>query len=172
MIIDGIEYELMDVTRENAARFQGVLESIDYITEYSGYEKGTMSAVGDFDEALPAGWAADKNKRTGLVRIADDAAVAWVKYYEGAPAADTIFLGELFVDRDVHGHGIGKELLACLESDWKARGFKNVVLNVDVKNWKALRFWINNGYRHIDRYMGDPEYSANTYAMLRLSKEL
>jgi len=47
---------------------------------------------------------------------------------------------------------------------------EKAILNVDLKNWNAIRFWVSNGFNKIEKVLGKDEYSENTYNALQLCK--
>mgnify|MGYP006267687721 FL=1 len=43
---------------------------------------------------------------------------------------------------------------------------------VGLKNWQALRFWLNLGFNQITKIVGDEVYSDTTYADVELLKDI
>ena len=85
----------------------------------------------------------------------------------------TIFLGGFYIKQNQQKNGLGKIILNMYENKWKIdKKYNRIILNVDIKNWVAIRFWFNNGYNKIIKWIGDLEYSDTAYAMLRLEKEI
>jgi len=56
------------------------------------------------------------------------------------------------------------------EGQWKQEGYTKIILQVDIKNWVGIRFWLRSEYNKIIKWIGDLEYSDKTYAMIRLEK--
>jgi ribosomal-protein-alanine N-acetyltransferase len=57
------------------------------------------------------------------------------------------FITDLWVDPDHQGEGAGKLLLAALEQDMLAAGYKHAELETHVKNTPAIGFYEYSGYR-------------------------
>ena len=69
--------------------------------------------------------------------------IAWLKFYEYFLETPTVFLGEFYIHKNKQGMGHGKKLLLEYENYWRCRSFTKIILNVDLKNWSGLRFWLN-----------------------------
>ena len=59
----------------------------------------------------------------------------------------------LFVEKEYRGKSIGKQLISETEKRLKKKGIKNFTLLVDIKNDKALKFYLREGF-----YKGFPFY--------------
>ncbi|MNJ75291.1 hypothetical protein D3C77_723620 [compost metagenome] len=51
-------------------------------------------------------------------------------------------------------------------------GYKEIRVNVSLKNWQALRHWIKMGFNKINGVYGDNGYSENSFADIELIKAL
>ena len=51
-------------------------------------------------------------------------------------------------------------------------GFNEIRLVVDLKNWPAIRFWVQNGFDKVIEMVGDKTISENTFAHFILEKLL
>ncbi|WP_405130652.1 hypothetical protein MHB43_24800 [Paenibacillus sp. FSL H8-0317] len=51
-------------------------------------------------------------------------------------------------------------------------GYKEIRINVALKNWPALRFWIKSGFNQVSGIYGDLEHSDETFANTELIKAL
>ncbi|SEK74305.1 Acetyltransferase (GNAT) family protein [Paenibacillus sp. OK003] len=49
-------------------------------------------------------------------------------------------------------------------------GYKEIRINVALKNWPALRFWTKSGFDQISGIYGDLEHSGKTFANMELIK--
>ncbi len=92
--------------------------------------------------------------------------------YCGHPTPDSLKLNDLFVRPAVQRQGYGCELVAGLERAAARLGARWVYLDVGLKNWPSLRFWISCGYTQIVRMFGDPQHGSQSFANLELCKEL
>ena len=51
-------------------------------------------------------------------------------------------LGELYVRKEYQNKGYGKAILEHYMGIWKENRMEKAILNVDLKNWNAIRFWV------------------------------
>lgn len=66
----------------------------------------------------------------------------------------------------------GSEVVQGISGHLRALGYPAIQLDVYLKNWPALRFWIKQGFTKIDDLRGDRTHSAESHARLRLEKTL
>ncbi|ETT41898.1 GNAT family N-acetyltransferase [Paenibacillus sp. FSL H7-689] len=66
----------------------------------------------------------------------------------------------------------GQELIQALTRHFSELGYKEIRINVALKNWPALRFWIKSGFNQISRIYGDLQHSEDTFANTELIKSL
>jgi len=166
-------FTVIKLDKSNAKIFQPLLDSIKYITKYSGYDPNSISAIDAVEQPdLPENGILKNNYIFGVIQNESQEPVAWIQYYEGFIKTSIVFLGELFVNKKFQNQGIGKLVLQNFESEWIKKGMAKAILNVDLKNWQGIRFWTSNGYSKIEKVLGDKEYSESSFAMLRLSKKL
>jgi len=148
---------------------QELLDSIIYITKFSGYPADWSAEETITNPDLPPG-GKKENVRLECVYDANNEMVNFCEYYIDD---ETIFLGGFFIKQGKQNNGLGRTILGMYEDKWRAsKKYGRIILNVDIKNWAAIRFWLNNGYDRIIQWIGDSEYSDATYAMLRLEKRL
>lgn len=63
---------------------------------------------------------------------------------------DGSYVAGLFVKKEYQGHGIGHELI-----DYCKSKYKNLTLDVFLKNENALRFYKKNGFKVIDKKVNE-----------------
>jgi len=147
---------------------QELLNSVAYIIKFSGYSDNKSAEEIITNPDMPSN-GKKENVRLECVYDENNEMVNFCEYYL---ANETIFLGGFFIKQSKQKQGLGKLILNMYEDKWKAdKKFNRIVLNVDIKNWVGIRFWMNNGYNKIIKWIGDLEYSENNYAMLRLEKK-
>ena len=148
---------------------QELINSIIYITKFSGYSGNWSAEEAITNPELPAN-GKKENVRLECVYDENNEMVNFCEYYIDN---ETIFLGGFYIKQNKQKNGLGKIILNMYENKWKTdKKYSRIILNVDIKNWTAIRFWVNNGYNKIIKWIGDFEYSDTTYAMLRLEKQL
>lgn len=157
---------------ENISNYLGLIDSIRFICEYSGFDPN-FDIIEEFKNPdLPKGGCAENNIVLGAKRSGSLKPCAWIQYYKYFLNEPTVFLGEFFVDKNEQGSGIGRIVYQRLEADWKKSGFTKVILNVDLKNTVGILFWIKMGFKTIDRAFDTGVSGGRNYYMLRLSKEM
>jgi len=162
MEIQTIEISMKDDLQE-------LMNSIAYIAKFSGYPEYTSAEETIINPDLPEN-GKKENVKLECVYDENKEMVNFCEYYIDD---ETIFLGGFYIKQNKQKNGLGKIILNMYEDKWKAaKKYKRIILNVDIKNWVAIRFWFNNGYDKIIKWIGDLEYSDITYAMLRLEKEI
>jgi len=165
-------YKVEEITSKTLFKYSPIIESVSYICEFSGTNPSDINLENEIhNPELPKNGKIENNHIHGITTDAG-LSIGWMKYYENFNDLKTLFLGELFILRSAQSQGHGKKILVAYEKYWKQKGFTKIVLNVDLKNWIGIQFWLKNGYTKIEEYIGDEEYSVKTFAMLRLSKNL
>ncbi|MCD1260016.1 GNAT family N-acetyltransferase [Paenibacillus athensensis] len=98
--------------------------------------------------------------------------VGFISLYHGYPHADTAYLSFLCMGNHFKGRGYGREVVQQLVSELQALHFKEIRINVSLKNWQALRFWIQNGFTKLNGMYGDREYSKEATGSLELCRSI
>jgi len=98
--------------------------------------------------------------------------IGFLAIYHGFPTADIVWILYLFIHPNFQGKGYGQESARGLAEQLRRLGFSGMRLVVDVKNWPAMRFWIQDGFDRIVDMMGDKTISEETFAHLILEKSL
>ena len=147
---------------------QELINSVMYITKFSGYSEDWSAEKTITNPDMPPN-GIKENVKLECVYDENNKMVNFCEYYIDDK---TIFLGGFYIKQNKQKSGLGKTILSMYENKWKAEKYNRIILNVDIKNWAGIRFWINNGYNKVIEWIGDFEYSENTYAMLRLEKNI
>ena len=88
------------------------------------------------------------------------------------PQADTAFISMFVIHPDHQGQRYGQEVADGLVRQLAELGYATVWLEVYLKNWPALRFWLQQGFNKIIEYDGDKQFSESAQATLVLAKQL
>ena len=161
--------EKLDIN--NVGRYQIVIDSIKYICDYSGYNPNECIVADEItNPSLPNNGIIENNYIYGVYETSTNEAVAWIQYYLECDNKPIVFLGELYVRKEYQNKGYGKAVLEHFMNIWKENRMEKAILNVDLKNWNAIRFWVNNGFNKIEKVLGKDEYSESTYNALQLFK--
>jgi GNAT superfamily N-acetyltransferase len=124
--------------------------------------------VGGFDRTGALGFGAvamGPPHGVFLVAVSGDGAVVGCGGVQ-RHAGDTAEIKRMWIDLDWRGAGIGRRLLAELETCAAATGYSRVVLDTNSTLKEAIAMYESAGYRLTDRYNDNP------YAQRWFSKDL
>jgi len=94
-----------------------------------------------------------------------------LSYGVSKPAIAVISM--LVIHPDYQKRHLGSEVVGGLTEQLKQLGdYTSIWLQVYLKNWPALRFWISAGFTTIVEYRGDKIHTEETQASLILEKRL
>ena len=88
------------------------------------------------------------------------------------PQTDTAFVSMFVIDPARQRQGYAQEAAAGLAESLAQCGYVAIWLHVYLKNWPALRFWIQQGFTHVVEYEGDPIHGESAHALLTLERRL
>lgn len=92
--------------------------------------------------------------------------------YHGYPKDSNIYISSMCIKNDYKKNGFGQEIIEQLNNELERLGYKEIRINVSLKNCPALRFWIKRGFNSINGVHGDKVYSEKTFASLELTRIL
>ncbi|MEM7112532.1 MAG: GNAT family N-acetyltransferase [Chloroflexota bacterium] len=99
--------------------------------------------------------------------------VGYFHCFHAHPHPDTVFISMFVIHPDYQAHRYGQEAVAGLKQQLAALGvYQKIWLDVYLKNWPALRFWIRQGFTQIIDYDGDKVHSDENTAVLVLEASL
>ena len=170
---------LKDSVLSDLPELDQILVACSYIEEWSGwryqhpeaqFEKSMRPLLME-GEIPPNG--SKEFFRLQSIRLSDAAPIiGFLAIYHGFPTADIVWILYLFIHPDFQGKGYGQELARGLSDQLRCLGFTGMRLVVDVKNWPAMRFWVQDGFDKIIEMLGDKTISEKTFAHLILEKSL
>ncbi|HUM71965.1 MAG TPA: GNAT family N-acetyltransferase [Chloroflexota bacterium] len=88
------------------------------------------------------------------------------------PQPATAFISMFVIHPEHQGKQYAQEVVAGLSQQLAERGYMAIWLEVYLKNWPALRFWVQRGFNKIIEYDGDKQLSETAQATLILEKRL
>jgi ribosomal protein S18 acetylase RimI-like enzyme len=166
-----------DSTRDEVPGLQEVCDACRYIEEWSGWKAEehpgeTMLSVFTDGELPPNG--SKELFRLQSIRLRDTRQlIGFLEAYHGFPTPDTFWILYLAIHPRAQGQGYGQELVRALSQVLKRTGtYARIRLIVDLKNWPALRFWVQSGFDRIVNVQGDKVHSAETFACIVVEKPL
>jgi len=123
-------------------------------------------------EALPPDGDPDQEHTFLIMGGEHRNTIGLLSTYGGYPHPETLYIGSLFLKREWQRRGIGGEIVGALESRSLQNGFAEVRVQVGLKNWPALRFWVGMGYDRITTLTVDEQFADDAYGSVELTKSL
>jgi ribosomal protein S18 acetylase RimI-like enzyme len=93
-------------------------------------------------------------------------------YSPRLPQSDTAFISMFVIRPEFQGKRFAQEIAEGLAKELADCGYSAIWLAVYLKNWVALRFWIQQGFTKIIEYDGANQFSETAQASLTLEKRL
>ena len=88
------------------------------------------------------------------------------------PQPATAVISMFVIHPEFQGKKYAQEIVAELAKQLADCGYIAIWLAVYLKNWPALRFWLQQGFNKIIKYDGDNQFSGTAQASLTLEKRL
>ncbi|MEZ4710726.1 MAG: GNAT family N-acetyltransferase [Caldilineaceae bacterium] len=118
----------------------------------------------------------DEHRRFRLqcicLRQEPDIIVGYVHLHHGVPTAQLVFISMFVMHPDYQQQHFGQEIIAGLAAQLQSLGYEALRLDIFLKNWPALRFWIKAGFTTILEYEGDATHTPTGHASLLLEHRL
>jgi diamine N-acetyltransferase len=163
-----------DSVLEDIPELDQVLIACAYMEQWSGWKSepgSTKSMLPMLTEGeLPPNGSKEFFRLQSLRLSGTGQMIGFLAVYHGYPTADFVWINYLLVHPDFQGKGFGQELVCGLCAEVQSLAYPGMRTLVDVKNWPALRFWVQQGFDRIIQYHGDKIISENTFAHLTLEK--
>ncbi len=154
-------------------RVQDLYETSKYMNQWDGQSYNPEHIKDCFFKGNLPPDGKIENYRIQTIRNQEDQKIIGIlSVYHGYPSADSVYLEFLYIDKDIQKQGFGQEVINQFIEVTAALGYKEIRINVALKNWPALKFWIKSGFNHASGIYGDHECSETTYANLELIKIL
>jgi len=120
--------------------------------------------------ALPPNGDPNREHACLIVDKESKEAIGLLGVYCGYPKGTTFYIGSLFLKRNWQRRGFGGEIVRALELNALEQGYDEARVNVGLKNWPALRFWVGLDYNRVTRISGDRAFADTAYANIELAK--
>ncbi len=111
----------------------------------------------------------------GLRSQADDAYIGYFHLHHWQPRLPqpcTAFISMFVIHPTFQQQRFAQEAVTGLARELTACGYIAIWLDIFLKNWPALRFWIQQGFTTIIEYDGAPYHTETAHASLVLEKRL
>jgi ribosomal protein S18 acetylase RimI-like enzyme len=102
----------------------------------------------------------------------DDEIVGYFHCYHGLPRPDVLFLSMMVIDPARQQQRLGSEASRSLIDEARLLGYEAIWMRVALKNWPALRHWMNAGFRTMLEWRGDRIHTESGYAGVILEQKL
>jgi len=166
---------VQDSTLAEVPALQAISHACNYVNEWTGWKVedhpgGGMLATYTEGDLPPNG--TKELFRLQSIRLRDTGQlIGYLKAYHGFPTPDTFFVTDLTIDPRFQGQGYGQAFVRGLSDAVRRCGaYAQMRLIADLKNWPALRFWVQSGFERIVSVLGDKVYSAEASACMILEK--
>ncbi|HET9906849.1 MAG TPA: GNAT family N-acetyltransferase [Anaerolineales bacterium] len=93
-------------------------------------------------------------------------------YSPRLPQRATAFISMFVIHPDFQGKQFAQEIVEGISRQLAECGYMAIWLAVYLKNWSAIRFWIQQGFNKIIEYDGATQFSETAQASLTLEKRL
>ncbi|WP_340014078.1 GNAT family N-acetyltransferase [Paenibacillus sp. FSL K6-1318] len=164
---------ISNVEESDIPELESIYETSRYLHQWDGREHDLNYVKKCFEEGhLPPGGRLENYRIQSIRTIEDDRYIGLLSVYHGYPLEDSIYLEFLYIQSEIQKQGYGQELIQALTLHFSELGYKEIRINVALKNWPALRFWIKSGFNQVSGIYGDLEHSEDTYANTELIKSL
>ena len=91
----------------------------------------------------------------------------------GSPKSELVFISMFVIHPDFQGQQYGQEVLTGLSNQLRMlKRYRAIWLDIYLKNWPALKFWVAQGFTKIIGFEGPKEHSETAHASLVLEKDL
>lgn len=167
---------IRDGALAEAARLQEVFNACAYVGRWDKTFREEPLAVFVELVSKSLGLLENPDGRFRLQSIYQQDTGELVGYFHlthGMPKPHVVWISMFVIHPAYQKHRFGQEVTDGLWAQLRALGeYSAVWLDVYLKNWPALRFWLNNGFNTILDYDGDKIHAEDTYANIALEKKL
>lgn len=93
-------------------------------------------------------------------------------YSPRLPQPATAFISMFVIHPEFQGKRLAHEVVEGLARQLADCGYMAIWLSVYLRNWGAIRFWLQQGFNKIIEYDGDHQFTETAQASLTLEKRL
>lgn len=166
---------IKDTTEEEIDELEKIYQNCGYIGQWTGLDSKEQNPMHlEFEHKnLPPNGQKELHRLQTIKLKENNKIIGYFVLYHGFPDERTFWLAVLAIHTDYQGKTLGQEAVAGLIREIKQlKIYDRIGLTVGVKNWPALRFWINTGFNTIINFKGDKIHDEKTFADLWLVKNL
>ncbi len=165
-----------DATMKDVPNLRNVFNACAYLGEWDNtfYEETEDAFIRLVSKSLGLNHTPkDIFKMQSVMLRGYDQIIGYFHLYHDAPLPRKVWISMFVLHPHFQKNRYGSELAYGLCSQLKQIGeYEAVWLKVGLKNWPALRFWVDMGWNTIVHYEGDTVHAENTMASIVLEKKL
>ncbi len=137
-------YKIIPITEENIEEAFQLMRSNTYFYSKTQFHELTLEECREDITALPPDTTIDQKFFLGIYE--EDRMIAVLDYLEGYPTKDTAFIGLFMLDNEIHGMGIGKNIIDAFIRSAKENQYIKVKLGCFETNEIGHRVWSKLGF--------------------------
>lgn len=166
---------VQDVQEKEVDELEKIYKNCDYIGQWTGLDSQDKNPMhSEFEHKnLPPNGKKELHRLQSIKLKESKQIIGYFVLYHGFPDQRTFWIAVLAVHTDYQGKKLGQEVVDGLVREVKnLQIYNRIGGSVGIKNWPALRFWINAGLNTIINFQGDKTYSEKSFADLWLAKPM
>ena len=165
-----------DATMEDVPHLRNVFNACSYLGEWDNkfYEETEEAFIQLVSKSLHLNHTTQEifKMQSVLLRGGTDI-IGYFHLFHDAPMPRRVWISMFVVHPHFQKNHYGSELAYGIWDQFRHMGeYEAIWLKVCLKNWPALRFWIDMGWRTIVHYEGDTVHADDTMAAVVLEKKL
>jgi ribosomal protein S18 acetylase RimI-like enzyme len=165
-----------DATMQDVPRLRNVFNACSYVGEWDStfYEETEEAFIQLVTKSLHFNHTNHEifKMQSVLLRGGSDI-IAYFHLFHDSPMPHRVWISMFVVHPHYQKNRYGSELAYGICDQFRQLGeYEAIWLKVCLKNWPALRFWIDMGWRTIVHYEGDTVLADDTMASIVLEKKL
>lgn len=166
---------MRDSSLADAPRLQAIFNACHYVEPWDK----TFYLVSEEELAQLVGQSLASDEKYGRFRLQciclrdqPDVMIGYFHLHHGVPEANIVYMSMFVIQPDYQRQRFGQEVVAGLAEQLARLGYQAIRLDIFLKNWPALRFWIKAGFTTIIEYEGDEALTPTSQASLLLERKV
>jgi ribosomal protein S18 acetylase RimI-like enzyme len=164
-----------DATMEDVPHLRNVFNACSYVGEWDNtfYEETEEAFIKLVSKSLGLNHTANDIFKMQSVFLRGGAdIIGYFHLFHDAPMPHRVWISMFVVHPHFQKKRYGSELAYGIWDQFRQLGeYEAIWLRVSLKNWPALRFWIDLGWRTIVHYEGDTVLADDTMAAIVLERK-
>lgn len=166
--------DIRDATTEDVAPLTDIFNACHYteawdptfhLVETPEIKKLVKRSLSTSDEHLAFRLQALRLRKGGAL-------CGYFHIFHGMPQPDLCWISIFVMHPDYQGQHLAQEVVDGMAAHLRSAGYRAIWLEVFLRNWPALRFWINVGFTTIIAYEGDKVMAEGNQARLIMERAL